>query len=74
MAVNPVWDAICSNDSCMMLFVPDNDPICAKALKVVGVAFFKVFIYLLQLKFTHDCFFDGTLQTLDFVKLFDVGS
>ena len=40
MAVNPVWDAICSNDSCMMLFVPDNDPICAKALKVVGVAFF----------------------------------
>ena len=57
----------------MMPFVPDNDLIYVKAEQVVRVFFFcQVFIFL-KLNFLRDCLFDGTLQTLDFVKLFDVG-
>ena len=35
-----VRDVICANDGCMILFVPGNDPICAKAMEMVGVFFF----------------------------------
>ena len=47
-----IGDAICANDSCMMLFVPDNDPICAKAVKVVGVAFLSVYLFI-RAQFLH---------------------
>ena len=42
-----VYDAICPNDGCMMLFVADTDFICAKAVKMVGFIFVVPFLTVL---------------------------